>query len=222
MHTQLDLTSLVTQFTKLDRLLLQREGEYKALNSMKTRLRAEIDHEKAQAALYEKTTIVVQKLTELSRQENLDKIAAIVTKAIQDVKDPTLSFRINYKVERNQPAVDFVIFNSRFNVEQNIKLSCGGTLEDLAEFPLRVSLLLKWRPKLGQLLIFDEAFTQVSKQDRPAFASFIRQLSEELNLQIILITHSTDLVSYAHKVLKVEHDGQKSSITDATSTPEVM
>lgn len=211
------LDYLLNSYNRLDRLLLQKEGEHKAVQSVKDRVSKEVTQKKQEADLYEKVVVVVQKLTEISRKETLDKVAAIVTTALQEVKDPDLSFKINYKTERSQAVAEFVIYNSKLKLELDPVQSCGGTLIDIIEFALKVSLLLKWKPQLSKVLILDEAFKFVSAVDRPAMAQFVKQITEKLGIQLILVSHSSELMLDAHKVFSVSHNGIESAITVETS-----
>lgn len=223
MNTTQRLNLLLAKFNQLDRALLQQEGERKALLSVQDQLSAQLTQERNKIILYEKVGVVVQKLTEISRRDTLDKVASIVSVALQEIKDPTLTFKINYKVERNQAIAEFLIHDSKLQRDMDPLQSCGGTLIDLIELPLKVSLLLKWSPQLAKVLILDESFKFVSTADRPKLASFIRQLAENLGLQIILITHSPEVASTAHQVFKVVHDGTQSKVVNQLNDqPEPM
>lgn len=212
MNALIQLSNLQSRFSQLDRKLTLKEGEHTAILQHKQQLEKQIDDHRHNIVLSEKVGIVVQKLTELSRKETLDKVAAIVTTALQDVKDPNLSFKINYKIERGQSVAEFVIYNSKLGQEMGIMESCGGTIADIVEFALKVSLLLKWQPQLAKIFILDEAFKHVSPEDRPKLANFVKLLSEKLELQIILVSHSPEVTQDAHKVFYVTHDGTKSEV----------
>lgn len=206
------LTDLQTKLHQLDRSLLQREGQYRAILESKTEIESEIQENKKKIELLERVAAVVQKLTEISRKDTLDKVAAIVSTAIQEVKDPNLSFKINYKLERNQAVADFMVYNKKLKAEMDIFESCGGTIADIVEFTLKVSLLLKWQPKLARVLVMDEQLKHISAVDKPAMARFVRQVSERLGIQIILVSHSAEFISSAHKVFSVSHNGTKSIV----------
>jgi DNA repair exonuclease SbcCD ATPase subunit len=206
------LRTLLDNFNRVDRFVLQKEGENKAFLEQKKQLESHVISKKDEIILCEKVSLLVQKLTELSRKETLEKIATIVTKALQDVKDPTLEFKINYKMERNQSIAEFAILDNKLKTELDIFDSCGGTIADLVEFALKISLLLKWQPQLSKILILDESFKFVSIQDRYKLGKFIQELSNKLGIQIILISHSQELIEFADKVYRVEHDGTQSLV----------
>lgn len=164
-----------------------------------------------------RTSQFLQTLSDVTRQQIIERISAIVTDALQKIKDPNLTFKMLLSVERNQVDVSFVVVEKDTGNELDIIHSSGGTIADLITFPLRVSLLLKWSPQLSRLLLMDEQFKFVAAQDRESLAEFIRQISEKLNLQILLVTHMSELTARAHKVFGVIKKGNKSVIEERPS-----
>lgn len=215
------LQDLQTRCTQLDRLLLQKEGQQQVFEQTRSALQQAIQETQVRAELLEKVVAVVQKLTEISRKETLDKVANIVTMALQEVKGSHLSFRINYRTRRGQAIADFVVYNSKLKSEMGIFESCGGTLVDIIEFALKVSLLLKWHPKLGKVLVLDEQFKHIAPEDLPAMARFVRRITEQLGLQIILVSHSSELAADAHKVFSVSNDGVASTVREEVDRNEI-
>ena len=164
-----------------------------------------------------KTSQFLQTLSDVTRQQIIDRISTIVTDALQKIKDPNLTFKMVLSTGRNQVDVSFVVVEKDTGKELDIIHSSGGTIADLITFPLKVSLLLKWSPQLSRLMLMDEQFKFVAAQDREALAEFIRQISEKLNLQILLVTHMPELTARAHRVFGVTKKGSKSLIEEKPS-----
>lgn len=206
------LGSLSNDYDQLNRVVTQKEGESLFVSRQKEQVELNLKQNKEKIILIDKTIAFAQKFTELSRRETLDKMSFLVTTALQEIKDKNLSFKVNYDKKRNQAVADFLIHSDLLNKDMGIMESCGGTIFDLCEVVLRISLLLKWKPSLSRIFILDESFKHVSPQDRPKLAQFIHELSEKLGLQIILISHSQEITEGAHKVFKVSYDGIKSTV----------
>jgi DNA repair exonuclease SbcCD ATPase subunit len=182
----------------------KREALVSRLKICENRL-AEID---AETTKLTKASLFLQTLSDTTRQQIIDKISAIVTDALQKVKDTNLEFKMILSTERNQIDVKFVVVDKLTRQEYDILDSCGGTIADIVTFPLRIALLVKWDPVLSKVLIMDENFKFVSVADQEPLADFIRQISEKLNLQILLVTHSQVLSNKAHKIFGViKNDG---------------
>lgn len=171
----------------------------------------------SQAERLTKASVFLQTLNDATRQQIIGRISSIVTDALQKVKDPNLEFRMKLSTERNQADVQFSIYNANTKQEYDILESCGGSIADIVSFPLRVSLLLKWDPVLSRILIMDENFKFVSVADREPLADFVKQITERLNLQVILVTHANELSGKAHKIFQVNQKQGVSSVEEKPS-----
>ena len=60
---------------------------------------------------------------------------------------------------------------------------------DVAAFALRLSCLMLSTPKLRRILVLDEPFKFVSAEFIPRVHSLIEQLSTEMHVQIVMVTH---------------------------------
>jgi DNA repair ATPase RecN len=162
-----------------------------------------------------KASIFLQTLSDTTRQQILDKISSIVTDALQKIKDKNLTFRMDLSTSGNQVDLKFIVHDKVLQMDQDILQSAGGTIADIVTFPLRVSLLLKWDPELSRVLIMDENLKFVSVKDQEPVSDFVRQLTEQLNLQVILVTHSETISSKAHRVFQVSKSDGVSAVTES-------
>lgn len=164
-----------------------------------------------------KGSLFLQTLSDTTRQQIIERISSIVTDALQKVKDPNLEFRMLLSTERNQVDVKFVVFDKHTQREYDILDSCGGSIADIVTYPLKIALLLKWEPSLSRIMILDENFKFVSVSDQEPLGDFVRQVSEKLTLQTILITHSPVIASKAHRTFEVSKSGDTSKVEEKPS-----
>jgi DNA repair exonuclease SbcCD ATPase subunit len=160
----------------------------------------------------ERASLFLQSLSDTARIQVVEKISGLVTEVLQAVKDKNLTFKMELGTERGQPDLKFFVVDELTGKEMDVLESCGGGIADLVSFALRVSLLLKWQPKLERVLICDEQLKFVSVQDQELAGEFIRKLSEQLGLQIIFISHSKTLAEKAHRVFEVMKENGISQI----------
>lgn len=122
------------------------------------------------------------------------QIAATVTRCLQAVfGDDAPEFRILFEKKRGRTEARLVFVQGDHEVDPESGQS-GGVLE-VAAFALRLSALLLAVPKRRRLLVVDEPFRCLSKQYRPAVRDLLGKLSEELGVQIIMVTHSEEFVT---------------------------
>jgi DNA repair ATPase RecN len=164
-----------------------------------------------------KASLFLQTLSDVTRQQITERISGIVTDALQKVKDPNLEFRMHIVTERNQVEVKFVVHDKTTDKEYDIIDSCGGSIADIVTYPLKIALLLKWEPVLSRIMILDENFKFVSVADQEPLGEFVRQVSEKLNLQTLLITHSPVISSKGHRIFEVAKSGETSKVEEKPS-----
>ncbi len=159
----------------------------------------------------------LQTLSDTTRQQIIDRISSIVTDALQKVKDPNLEFRMNIGTERNQVEVKFVVYEKISQKEYDIIDSCGGSIADIVTYPLKIALLLKWEPILSRIMILDENFKFVSVVDQEPLGEFVKQVSDKLGIQTILVTHSPVIAAKGHKIFEVTKNGETSKVEEKPS-----
>lgn len=211
------LTALKAQYQSLNNQIHVKLGERDSLKQKLESTEKRLTDIDATTDKLVRTSQFLQTLSDVTRQQIIDRISSIVTDALQKIKDPNLIFKMKLSTGRNQVDVSFVVVEKDTGHELDILHSSGGTIADLITFPLKVSLLLKWSPQLSRLLLMDEQFKFVAVQDREALAEFIRQISEKLNLQTLLVTHMPELAARAHKVFGVTKRGNRSIIEEKPS-----
>ena len=129
------------------------------------------------------TQIVAQQVQQLAHT----KIAGVVTKCLEAVFDEPYQFRIEFERKRNQTEARLVL--ERDGLEVDPMSGSGGGVVDTVAFALRVACLVLSRPKLQKLLILDEPFKYVSADYLPRVRQLLETLSEEMGVQILMITH---------------------------------
>jgi len=93
------------------------------------------------------------------------------------------------------PAYDFAIKDGFKIIVDGTEYSpkeVGGGVLDVISFCLRLGLVLL--KGYSPILILDEPFRYLSRDLRPKVRTLLERLSDELNVQIIMITHDPELV----------------------------
>jgi hypothetical protein len=121
------------------------------------------------------------------------RISSIVTRCLESVfPDNRYTFSLVFEQKRNQTEARCILKDKHGN-EFDPLTENGGGLVDIVTFGLRVACLILTRPRPDKILILDEPFRFLSWQYREPVARLLQQLSEELQLQIIMVTHIPEL-----------------------------
>lgn len=177
----------------------------------------------------EKTLIQSKQLlvdtVRFAREEAKYIIESLVTKSLQYVfEDPNMKFEIKIRDLKSRTECNFYIIED--GEEMDPLESNGGGVVDIISFILRIALIQASnkisledekednRIKNEAPLILDEPFKHLSKEHVPKMGKFLREISEQFNMQIIIITHNYDLMKYADKRFQVVKKDNVSHVTE--------
>ena len=134
---------------------------------------------------------IVQAVSANVQQQVHSKIASVVSRCLEAVFDEPYEFRINFERKRGKTEAPLVFV--RGEEEFSPIDSSGGGVVDVAAFALRVACLMLSVPHKRRTMILDEPFKFVSVEYRERIKELIETLSEEMNIQFIIVTHIDEL-----------------------------
>jgi len=135
---------------------------------------------------------VIQQVAEGVQRVAHERISVVVTRCLETVF-PNDPYEFNIKFERKRGKTEANLIFTRGGNDLDPLDSSGGGAIDVAAFALRLSCLMLTRPKLTSLTIMDEPFKFVSEEYRDGVKSMLLELSQELGIQFIMITHINEL-----------------------------
>jgi DNA repair exonuclease SbcCD ATPase subunit len=145
---------------------------------------------------------IVQNVAEATQNKLEYHISNLVTAALKAVFPDPYTFELRFVQRRNKTEADLV-FIKNGNETDDLMNTAGGGAVDVASFALRVALwsITKSRP----VLIMDEAFKFLSVDLQEKASSMLKEISDKLGLQIILVSHLPQIISAADNVIMVEN-----------------
>ena len=91
----------------------------------------------------------------------------------------------------------------------------GYGMVDIASFALRVAMWSLQRPRSRNVLVLDEPLKFLSRGYQSKASTMLKEISRKLGLQIIMVSHSQELIESADRVFGV-------SIKDGVSGVSVV
>ena len=144
---------------------------------------------------YQEAQKVFQEVASQVQRTVHDRVASLVTRCLRAVFDDPYEFKIHFESKRGKTEARMVFARGvgDAGVELDPTTAAGGGVLDVAAFALLVSRLLLSKRKSRRLLCLDEPFKMVSKDYTGRVKELLLKLSEELSIQIIMVTHNEDL-----------------------------
>jgi DNA repair exonuclease SbcCD ATPase subunit len=159
---------------------------------------------KYKADLCQKCTEIFKTWLEDSLDKNVNSISQLVTTGLRHVLgDQELSFHIRQDPQKNRLSMSFVMEED--GNEGDPIDSFGGGAAVIVSFVLRLAVMA--RIGMGNLLLLDESMAALWNGYVPSCADFMRQLSEQTGVNVLMVTHNPDFISHAHAAYEGHKDG---------------
>jgi len=151
----------------------------------------QIDLEKAQAFL--------QQIAQETQNQLRFHIKDIVQLALDTCWPGEVEFDITFDVKRGKTEAPLHFYMNGNDVD--ITDFDGGGIVDIVELAL---LVVAWSlGKTRNSIALDQPFKNLSEDLRPQGLAILKELSKELELQFIIVTHHKDITELADRVFEV-------------------
>lgn len=186
-----DLDQLGSRIAKLRRETDRSLTEARLIATNGKKLKDEIELAGANAEMYSKVAITLASIGENRQATAQQTIEELVTRGLQTIFGPELSFHVVQTQRGKIPEVKFVVRSlvQSKPIETSVMDSRGGGMASVVGFLLRLVVLLLNKETTDPILILDESFSHVSVEYESALVEFIRELLAKTRVQIVLVTH---------------------------------
>lgn len=160
-----------------------------------------------------KTINFVETVASTERNRVKQKIENLITSCLHLVYDDSYSIEFDYGVKANKTSVEIYIIRKCKNgmeVKRTID-GHGGGVADTVALPLKLIVLMNDK-KFDKILIADEPGKHLDVDRVEKFAQFIKDISEKLNVQVIISSHFKCMSDYANNIHKVTMDDSVSRV----------
>jgi DNA repair exonuclease SbcCD ATPase subunit len=177
-------------------------GRARALRARGLAIEAELQSLRAQKESFEKAAAVLGSIGEQRQEQAQKKIESLVTKGLQTIFGEEYAFRIEQVTVANRPEVNFLVKSTTEDgkvIETDVLSSRGGGLASVVGFLLRVVIMLLSNKSQENIIFLDESFGMLSAEYEGRMAEFLKKISEETGITIVLVTHSDAYSDLADK-----------------------
>lgn len=192
--------------------LEQQKGRRQQIVSAITQAQASVKQLKKDLADHEQARTVIKHVGLKTQQLLQYHIGEITSLAMEAVFDDPYEMIAEFVERRNKTECDLLF--ERDGKRINPLDASGGGVVDIASFALRAASWSMGRPRTQPVLILDEPFKQLSANLMPKASQMLEDVSKELGLQIIMVTHSDELTERADKIFEVRISKRKSIVKE--------
>ena len=204
-----------SRLQKIREYVFQKRSERQALNNELSSVNLKLAEDESTLSLIEKSLSALQKLTDLKKKETTKKIEDIISYGLQTIfEDSSYQFKIVDSIKRKQVVYDFRVYSDAFKSEDGVSIldSRGGGVIAVVSFLLRLLLLCMVDKKAERFLALDEPFTALSKNYHENLVQVVKQITEKLGVQMLVVSHQESLDSFGDVVYELR---QVNGVTSA-------
>lgn len=174
---------------RIDSLL----SEYKqAKKQVKIELK-ELKKTKKELVYLEEAQQVIQLVAQAVQQQTHSRVAKIVSRCLSFILEDECEFKLIFDRKRGKTEARPVFIIDGNEMEPQYT-EAGGVI-DITSFALRLSCIILARPQRRKLIVLDEPFKMISAEYGDRIREMLEAIAEELGIQIIMITHSRQLMT---------------------------
>lgn len=192
--------------------LLTEAGLARALVLRGQQLESEVAELSTRRLTAERVAGVLSKLAEERDSEARSQVESLVTAGLNAIFGDTgecLSFHLVESTQRNSSHIDFFVRTTKpdgESFETDVLSARGGGVAAVIGVLLRVVLILLTRQTgqpVSSTLVLDESLAMLSSDRLEAASAFLRTLADSASLQVVMVTHQTELTESADSVFRL-------------------
>ena len=163
----------------------------------------------------EKVKQIIIHVAEQTQKQLEYHISSITSMAMSSVFPDPYEILVEFVQKRGKTEADiyFERNGNKFRPIESGELKVGGGAVDVAAFALQIALWSLQVSKTRPVLFLDEPLKFLKGGDLPEKgAKMIKEISSKLGIQIIMVSHSDEMIESADRVFKVTMDKKGRSI----------
>lgn len=197
------MSELEDRFDAATKALNRLNAKKENLEDTQVKLRSEISDNEDQIAVLIKVEELFKFLLDKYVHRYAESFSSVVTEGLQAIfHDQDIEFDIVVTQKNGKVWLDFETVQD--GVRGPALQAFGGGVSSVESLLLRLLVLLK--TGLAKYLILDESLAALSEHYVESAGEFIRQMAEELDVNVLLITHNKAFLNHAHVAYKADVD----------------
>lgn len=186
-------------------ILNQAKGQKTLLERQKQSAEDSLQKWESRSKAIDIAQALIQQVARDTQEKLRYHIEDIVQLALDSCFPDQYEFRVNFEIKRGRTEAELILLKDG-NPMSPMDASGGGVV-DITSFALR---LAAWSlSKTDNVIVMDEPFRFLSRDLHPRAGEILKELSQKLRLQIIMVTHSEELIQCSDKIFtnRIGKDG---------------
>ena len=181
--------------------LQKQKGKQEQLLSDLTATQSEIVQKTESLHKHEQAKEIIRNVGMSTQSQLQVSISDITSLALEAVFPNPYELKVEFIQRRNKTECDLYFERDGNRVDPLTASGVGAV--DVAAFALRIASWSMSLPHSRNVIILDEPFRFLSENYQEQASQMLKEISQKLGIQFLIITHELTLASYADKVFNV-------------------
>ena len=159
----------------------------------------------------EEARVIILQVAQETQEQLKYHISNITCLALEAVFPDPYELVLDFIQRRGKTECD-IMFKSGENLMNPLSQSGGGAVE-VASFALRIACWALQAQKSNNTIILDEPMRFVDATVKPLVGQMVKEISEKLGIQFIIVTHDEPYTDPADRVFRVVRPKKVSKVT---------
>lgn len=191
---------------QLRQSLERQQGQKIQIERSIDQLKTDLTENKRSLRRHEQAREIIRTVGIETQRQLQFHISDITSLALEAVFDDPYELKVEFVERRNKTECDLKFVRGDMEIDPLTASGVGAV--DVAAFALRIASWSMMRPRTRPTIILDEPFRFLSENYQDKASQMLKELSEKLGLQFIIVTHEQTLSSYADRTFEVSiHKG---------------
>jgi len=202
----------MSDIQQLRHKLERQKGQKFQIEKSLTALQEQLSEKKRSLRRHEQAREIVREVGMKTQEQLQFHISDITSLALEAVFPDPYELAVEFVQRRNKTECDLYFVRDENKVDPLTASGVGAV--DVAAFALRIASWSMLQPRTRNTIILDEPFRFLSRNYQEQASIMLKEISQRLGLQFIIVTHEETLIEHADKVFQVSIRKGKSKIVE--------
>ena len=200
----------MTDFTSW---LSEQKGKKKILEANKADIKKSIVEVGNNLIMLEEVRNILASVGKATQNQVMGYIESLSTLMLQTIYGKQYRLDISFDVKHNKSEACLKVYKGEIELSLKDDETGGGVI-DIVALAMRLAMWSLSSPRTSPVFLMDEPLKNLSKDKLPLVGEVLRELSEKMNMQIIMVSHEDELIQIADKAYRVVLEGETSRVEE--------
>ena len=198
----MNITHIEDRFHEVEQARSEMKGRVDLLKEQLFDTTNELEQHKDEYKVNERVLDVLKKYSLVKEQVLREKIDNIITRGLRLVFGEGYRSKLEFGISRGQAVTKTKLVTSIGDIEfeADVASAHGGGITNFCAVLYKLLVLALVKPRQRQVLFLDESLKNLSQEYLEPAGRFLKEISEKLGIQLVIITHKKELTEIADRI----------------------